>query len=74
MQPRTVHAFQVADRVLLLERRQSLAQGDHLANLSSENLSRLCRVTVPVTEVVTPAGRRSVLRPGDRMSQGAIQR
>jgi iron complex transport system ATP-binding protein len=62
------HAFQVADRVLLLERGQALAQGDTAAILTSENLSRLYGVTVHVTEVVTPAGRRSVCVPATGVS------
>lgn len=54
------HAFLIADRVLLLESGRVLAQGDTAEILGAESLSRLYGVTVHVTEVETPAGRRRV--------------
>jgi iron complex transport system ATP-binding protein len=57
------HAFQVADRTLLLHRGQAQAQGSSAEILTAPNLSRLYGVTVHVTEVETPAGRRRVCIP-----------
>jgi iron complex transport system ATP-binding protein len=57
------HAFQVADRALLLDRGQVLAQGAAAEILTAPNLSRLYGVTVQVTEVETPSGRRRVCIP-----------
>jgi iron complex transport system ATP-binding protein len=57
------HAFQVADRVLLLERGHGFAQGSTTEILGSENLSRLYGLSVHVTEVATPAGPRRVCVP-----------
>ena len=57
------HAFQVADRTLLLQRGQAQAQGSSAEILTAPNLSRLYGVTVHVTEVETPAGRRRVCVP-----------
>jgi iron complex transport system ATP-binding protein len=57
------HAFQVADRTLLLARGQAQAQGNSAEILTAEKLSRLYGVPVHVTEVETPAGRRRVCVP-----------
>jgi iron complex transport system ATP-binding protein len=57
------HAFQVAERTLLLARGQAQAQGNSAEILTAENLSRLYGVGVHVTEVDTPAGRRRVCVP-----------
>jgi len=57
------HAFQVADRVLLLERGQGFSLGSTADILRSENLSRLYGVSVHVTEVATPSGPRRVCVP-----------
>jgi iron complex transport system ATP-binding protein len=72
------HAFLVADRVLLLEAGRVLAQGDTAQVLVAENLSRLYGVTVHVTDVETPEGRRRVCIPalaaGKRSSAHAGRR
>jgi iron complex transport system ATP-binding protein len=57
------HALRVADRALLLAKGQTIAQGSAAEILVAENLSKLYGVTVYVTEVETPAGRRRVCVP-----------
>ena len=57
------HALQFADRALLLHHGQAQAQGSCAEILTAQNLSRLYGVTVHVTEVDTPAGRRRVCVP-----------
>jgi iron complex transport system ATP-binding protein len=57
------HALRLADRVLLLDRARSHAQGPAREMLTGENLSQLYGVTVHVAEVQTPAGRRRICVP-----------
>lgn len=57
------HAFQVADRAMLLENGQVFAQGDVGEILLADNLSRLYGIGVQVAEVPTPAGVRRVCVP-----------
>jgi iron complex transport system ATP-binding protein len=54
------HAFQVADRVLLLRGGRAITLARTGDALSDENLTRLYDVPVHVAEVETPAGRRRV--------------
>jgi iron complex transport system ATP-binding protein len=54
------HAFQVADRVLLLRGGAAITLARTAEALTSENLTRLYDVTVHVAEVETPAGKRRV--------------
>ena len=57
------HALRLADRVLLLDRARSHAQGPAREMLTGENLSRLYGVSVHVAEVQTPAGCRRICVP-----------
>jgi iron complex transport system ATP-binding protein len=54
------HAFQVADRVLLLRGGSAITLARTAEALTSENLTRLYDVPVHVAEVETPAGNRRV--------------
>jgi iron complex transport system ATP-binding protein len=54
------HAFQVADRVLLLRGGAAITLARTAEALTSENLTRLYDISVHVAEVETPAGKRRV--------------
>jgi iron complex transport system ATP-binding protein len=54
------HAFQVADRVLLLRGGSAITLGRTQEALTAENLTRLYDMPVQVAEVETPGGVRRV--------------
>jgi iron complex transport system ATP-binding protein len=57
------HAFQVADRVLLMRKGSAVTLARTEEALTAENLSRLYDVPVHVADVDTPAGRRRIAVP-----------
>jgi iron complex transport system ATP-binding protein len=61
------HAFQVADRVLLLRGGRAITLARTGDALTSENLTRLYDVPVQVAAVDTPSGRRRVCVPPTRI-------
>jgi iron complex transport system ATP-binding protein len=61
------HAFQVADRVLLMRGGRAVTLARTEVALTAENLSRLYDVSVHVADVETPAGRRRVCVPAVRI-------
>jgi iron complex transport system ATP-binding protein len=61
------HAFQVADRVLLMREGRAVTLARTEEALTAENLTRLYDVSVQVAEVETPAGRRRICVPPARI-------
>ena len=61
------HAFQVADRVLLLREGRAVTLAPTEEALTAENLSRLYDIPVHVADVDTPAGRRRICVPSARL-------